>query len=592
MGGLTRKPARGVQDRSSIDMPPRTPENSERSRRSVLLGAMAAAAVMTTSARALSRQNSQNFFSSDPVEALRSMQRKLAEQVSIREYGAIGDGNSHPLSSITKFNAQPTTGWTLDQWRAVFPFATALSNEIDGLAIQASVNTGKAIRVPAGSYLCSLSITTDGPANAIIFGDGGAESEIRMVTSGMDGWRHGMSIAATGVFYAIGVRFTTSVAGGSAINLNFSSVSMGVTVPCFVLDTVLFIGAVNCGPTAYWKHAVLCSNMPRGLSFRDVTAFGLCDGVASAAAFQFNATRGSFGYQLINVLVSNYNVAFDFVYSGKKHPLIEGVEMLNCQAYNGNVFVRALNVLPGYLAPQFSFITSGTEINGTVFNLRGLQDVVIENTLIETRSASYAEKPLIDLSGCTDVWISRTHCNVNPSATHVVFSHCDGNCFNVNYDFNTMVNFGSMDYVYDWDGNPATNVIREFRTAFRGTGKITKTITNDVSGNQISEAWVNALITSDVHPTVDFAGTYHLGGFATGSTDATGLFKVTFPARPGTGLPLFLKTPHVIATPENSSGSAVPMATIVARTRTYFTIKFARPGAGQAVSINYMAYGE
>jgi hypothetical protein len=29
--------------------------------------------------------------------------------------------------------------------------------------------------------------------------------------------------------------------------------------------------------------------MPRGLSFRDVTAFGLCNGVASGTAFQFNA---------------------------------------------------------------------------------------------------------------------------------------------------------------------------------------------------------------------------------------------------------------------------------------------------------------
>jgi hypothetical protein len=85
----------------------------------------------------------------------------------------------------------------------------------------------------------------------------------------------------------------------------------------------------------------------------------------------------------MNVLVSNYNIAFAFDYNGKSGPLIEGVEMLNCQAYNRNVFVHALNVLPGYLAPQFSFITTGTEISGTVFNLRGLQDVVIENTLIE-----------------------------------------------------------------------------------------------------------------------------------------------------------------------------------------------------------------
>jgi hypothetical protein len=137
------------------------PGNSGLSRQAVLLGTTAATAVMAINALALSRQISQDFLSTGPVRALRPMQSKLADSVSIKDYGAIGDGNSHPISSIATFNAQPTTGWTLDQWQAIFPFATALSNEIDGLAIQAAVNTGKAIRVPAGSYLCSLSITTD-----------------------------------------------------------------------------------------------------------------------------------------------------------------------------------------------------------------------------------------------------------------------------------------------------------------------------------------------------------------------------------------------------------------------------------------------
>jgi hypothetical protein len=569
-----------------------TAKRSGLSRRAVLRGATATTAVMAIDIPALSRQISQDFHSIGPVQALRSMQRKLADSVSIKDYGAIGDGSSHPLSSIATFNAQRTTGWTLDQWHSIFPFARALSNEIDGLAIQAAANTGRAMRVPVGSYLCSLSITTDGPTNVTIFGDGKAQSEIRTVTSGVDGWRHGLSTAATGVFYATGISFTTTTKGSSAINLNFSSSSTGVAVPYFVLDTVFFIGAIDCGPTAHWEHAVLCSNMPRGLSFRDVTAFGLCDGVASGTAFQFNATRGSFGYQLMNVLVSNYNIAFGFGYNGTSGPLIEGVEMFNCQAYNGNSFVNAVNRVPGYVPPQFSFISSGTELSGTVFKLRGLQDIVFENTLIETKAASYAGKPLIDLSDCSDVWISRTHCNVNPSATHLVFSHCDGDCFDINYDLNTIVNFGSMDYVYNWDSNRATNVIREFRTAFRGTGSITKLITNDAGGNQISEVWINAYITSDVHTTVDFAGTYHLGGFATGSTDSDGLLKVVFPERPGTGLPLFLQIPHVVATPENPSGSAMPTVTIVARTRTYFTVKFAGMGPGQAVKINYIAYGE
>jgi hypothetical protein len=331
--------------------------------------------------------------------------------------------------------------------------------------------------------------------------------------------------------------------------------------------------------------------MPRGLTWHDVTAFGRCNGLSSSTAFQFNCTTGSFGYQFLNVLGSNYDTVFAFNY-GTTSPGIEGVQMFNCQSYNGNGLISAQNTISGYLSPQWSFITCGWQGGGTVFSLKGLQDVVIENALLETHAASYNSKPLLDLSACSDVWVSRTHCNIAPSATDVVFSRCDGTCFNVNYDLNTIVNFGSMDYVYDWDSNPVANIIREFQTAFRGTGTVTKVITNDAGGNQISQACLRGYVVSGVDATVDFAGTYHLGAAASGSTDSNEQLKVNLPTRPGTRFPLFLQLPHVTVTPENPSGSAVPMVTIVARTRTYFTIKLAGLGAGQAVTINYLAYGK
>jgi hypothetical protein len=100
--------------------------NAAMSRRAVLLGTTAAMAI-TVPAR--SRQISHTFLSTGPVQALRSMQSKLADSVSIKDYGAIGDGNSHPLSSILTFNAQPTSGWTLDHDRR------ASARESPGLAL-------------------------------------------------------------------------------------------------------------------------------------------------------------------------------------------------------------------------------------------------------------------------------------------------------------------------------------------------------------------------------------------------------------------------------------------------------------------------
>jgi len=149
-----------------------------------------------------------------------------------------------------------------------------------------------------------------------------------------------------------------------------------------------------------------------------------------------------------------------------------------------------------------------------------------------------------------------------------------------------------MDYLYDWESNPAANTIREFRTTLRGTGTILKMITNDAGGNQISQAWLNSYITSGIHAIVDFAGTYHLGAFASGPIDSSGQLQIWFPKRSGTGLPLFLQIPYVVATPENLPGSVIPMMQIVARTRTDFTVQFTGLTAGQAVRVNYIAYGE
>lgn len=73
-----------------------------------------------------------------------------ANRVSVREMGAIGDGNSHPLSE--RFS-------TLAQAQAEYPFATSLSQELDWAGIQKAINLGAgskrgpAVYVPAGIYV-------------------------------------------------------------------------------------------------------------------------------------------------------------------------------------------------------------------------------------------------------------------------------------------------------------------------------------------------------------------------------------------------------------------------------------------------------
>lgn len=62
----------------------------------------------------------------------RVLARRQRQDIDIFKYGAIGDGNSHPLSEQFE---------TLDQSQEKYPFATSLSDEIDYCAIQLAINT-------------------------------------------------------------------------------------------------------------------------------------------------------------------------------------------------------------------------------------------------------------------------------------------------------------------------------------------------------------------------------------------------------------------------------------------------------------------
>ncbi|NBW09953.1 MAG: hypothetical protein EBR82_18200 [Caulobacteraceae bacterium] len=78
--------------------------------------------------------------------------------ISVKDFGAVGDGLSHPLSSITAMGGLNTQGWTLSQWQGTFfPNATSLSQEIDFLAHERALQFGVEVSAPAGVYLLGAS---------------------------------------------------------------------------------------------------------------------------------------------------------------------------------------------------------------------------------------------------------------------------------------------------------------------------------------------------------------------------------------------------------------------------------------------------
>jgi len=66
-------------------------------------------------------------------------------------YGGIGDGISHPINSIY-------TSKTLAQIQVIYPSCTALTDEIDTLAIQKYIDSGTNVYIPQGTFIINKTI--------------------------------------------------------------------------------------------------------------------------------------------------------------------------------------------------------------------------------------------------------------------------------------------------------------------------------------------------------------------------------------------------------------------------------------------------
>lgn len=91
---------------------------------------------------------------------------RKAPAISVKSFGAIGDGLDHPLSEIFS---------TLIEAQAKYPFVTSLDQTQDYAGIQSAINAAKQINssvfIPSGSYVINKTITIDYAAS--IYGEGG-----------------------------------------------------------------------------------------------------------------------------------------------------------------------------------------------------------------------------------------------------------------------------------------------------------------------------------------------------------------------------------------------------------------------------------
>lgn len=113
--------------------------------------------------------------------------KTLADMESLRSWGYVGDGASHPLSSIATFNGVSAVGKSLAEWRTLLPAATALTDEIDGVAIQSMINSGRPIVLPPGAGRISRTITAPCSGGLSVRGAGPKISSLVFTSAGADG---------------------------------------------------------------------------------------------------------------------------------------------------------------------------------------------------------------------------------------------------------------------------------------------------------------------------------------------------------------------------------------------------------------------
>jgi hypothetical protein len=102
--------------------------------------------------------------------AERTVGEKIGETVSVRDFGAIGDGNSHPVTEWLQGGAYSRGYSDFAAIKADFQHVERPQDEIDWVASQQALNVGARVHFPRGRYVIHRPLAMRSFQN--VFGDG------------------------------------------------------------------------------------------------------------------------------------------------------------------------------------------------------------------------------------------------------------------------------------------------------------------------------------------------------------------------------------------------------------------------------------
>ena len=310
----------------------------------------------------------------------------------LRAYGFIGDGQSHPLSSIFP---------TLAIAQAAYPAAQSLFDEIDGSALQSVIDAagGRPVVLvlpPGSTGRCSRSLVTGASALNIL----GNWSTL-IFPGGTNGISH--TAAAGGCSLQIEkLALECQGIGGTAIAVTLSPVTGYLT-----LTDVMIQGAGN--ETAnYWQYGVAGVNCSLTTLTR-VSLTGCNGGLLSNApgALKFTSTTGAYQFVLRDVTINCWGTALEV--DTASSPGCEGVVCDNFQANTCIVGVKVSNSqYPTYVPPQYVFQNCQWNIYQQWLNIQGASEIWVTDNLCyihkpDGSSGSYSPLDFVLFTQCENV---------------------------------------------------------------------------------------------------------------------------------------------------------------------------------------------
>jgi hypothetical protein len=507
----------------------------------------------------------------------------------LRAWGYIGDGASHPLSGVTAVNGTNTTGFTLGQWQALLPAATALSDELDWAAIQSyanSIGSGGHLTIPLyGHAVINKPISTC--LQQVQVQGLGLDTQIRVNANGQNAWNHCQSGTplSNGVlaFKGFLVYCTAASSCGTAFKLNMPNTG----APTLTMRDVTVLGGA-----ARWATGI--DSAGGGYSTYDNVAVTLGSGAISGSCMKFNTTAPF--TVIIHVDHSHMfscATAWDINNDGTNAG-IEGVRVMNSDADQVLDVMKITNNIVGYGIPQFMMSNVQASFYHSIYSVGGsgggVLDLWIKNGWFvqlppTADSGAVTAGDGIDLGRTQRVMIADNFYQVLPGASAFSMIHAKSTTSFVQirgnrlYDINGTTLTGNNIYIDSGAYN-----IDEFDNDFNIStfSPVTNNATSSLSIN--SQQWIWNVsggkcdftgVSRPAHST--WSNRVTCADDLSASTDASSNIAVTYPIT-------FVSTPVPVVS--NYSGVCLTAPMIVTVSTTGFTAHI--PGcpstAGQNIS--------